>query len=411
MSEGIKSDDLLRLKAGLKDLTDLHNELCNKYSLRLDLIELNDRRYSLQQQLELELKKIEEYQQALSEEVDSAVAIKKKLESDLKLFSDIEKIQEKDDKGSSRYSEILNITNPDNLDELREQVTKIQGVYDDLFSSANGGNSKIDKLNDQIQCYEEFYKRFFEKENDEGENKATEIERMYNSLSNNYDEWFVVEDEGFDNKKEKIDHYIKKAKTFYDDVYGNELKEIPSLKSELENRLDNLDKVEARAKSVIGLSSEAGLAGGFVLKAKDARRGQIISIIIFVSVVVIVFLFNLYLFDKEDFLNINWDTFIFKLLINAPLVWIATIANINLNRFSRLEQEYSHKEALAKSYERYKTEINELEKLGVEGSEDLKVKLLNINLDAFKVNPAVYSDKASSDFPTQDIIQSNKREE
>ena len=54
---------------------------------------------------------------------------------------------------------------------------------------------------------------------------------------------------------------------------------------------------------------------------------------------------------------------LFKVTINAPLIWIATIANINLNRFSKLEQEYSHKEALAKSYERYRTEIEQLEKL------------------------------------------------
>lgn len=104
----------------------------------------------------------------------------------------------------------------------------------------------------------------------------------------------------------------------------------------------------------------------------------------------------------------KWDTFLFKLLINAPLIWIATIANINLNRFSRLEQEYSHKEALAKSYERYKTEIQELEQLGVTGSEELKVKLLEINLEAFKVNPAEHSDKAKPNFSIWDLVKKKK---
>ncbi|HDX5876512.1 TPA: hypothetical protein ACSIN5_003761, partial [Acinetobacter baumannii] len=81
-----------------------------------------------------------------------------------------------------------------------------------------------------------------------------------------------------------------------------------------------------------------------------------------------------------------------------------------LNRFSKLEQEYSHKEALAKSYERYKTEIQELEKLGVTGSEELKLKLLEINLEAFKVNPAEHSDKAKPDFSIWDLIQKKKDE-
>jgi len=96
--------------------------------------------------------------------------------------------------------------------------------------------------------------------------------------------------------------------------------------------------------------------------------------------------------------------------INAPLIWIATIANINLNRFSKLEQEYSHKEALAKSYERYKTEIQELEKLGVTGSEELKLKLLEINLEAFKVNPAEHSDKAKPDFSIWDLVKKKEDE-
>ena len=75
-----------------------------------------------------------------------------------------------------------------------------------------------------------------------------------------------------------------------------------------------------------------------------------------------------------------------------------------------LEQEYSHKEALAKSYERYKTEIDELEKLGIEGSEELKLRLLEINLEAFRVNPAENSDKAKSDFSIFDIIKQKKED-
>ncbi|MFG4430512.1 hypothetical protein ACF0AX_11705, partial [Acinetobacter baumannii] len=145
--------------------------------------------------------------------------------------------------------------------------------------------------------------------------------------------------------------------------------------------------------------------GGFVVKGREAKIGQIASLFIFIIVVLILFFFNLYFFDKKDFVNMKWDSLIFKFLINVPLIWIATIANINLNRFSRLEQEYSHKEALAKSYERYKTEIDELEKLGVSGSEELKLKLLEINLDAFKVNPADHSDKAKPDFSIFDLVK------
>jgi len=108
--------------------------------------------------------------------------------------------------------------------------------------------------------------------------------------------------------------------------------------------------------------------------------------------------FNLWLFDADDFKNMELHTLLFKITINAPLIWIATIANVNLNKFSRLEQEYSHKESLAKSYERYRAEIEQLEQLGVQGADDLKIKLLDTNLEAFKLNPVSHTKRESKSF-------------
>lgn len=409
-SKGIKEADLSRLEEGLKDLTDLHKDLSEKYSLRFDLIELNDRRHSLQKQLESELDKIKGVQSSLSAEVNSTIEIKEKLEKALNSFTEIEAILLKDESGDSRYSDILDITDSSNLIELKDKVAKIKGAYDELYSFTDETDSKISQLNNDISLYKEFHKKFFKDKNDDGENKVSEMERIYHALSANYNEWFVAGDEDSKNKKEQTEYYLNRIKSFHDKIYGDESKNISSLKVELDERLVNLGKVEARAKSVIGLSSEAGLAGGFVLKAKDARKGQYVSITIFIVIVLVIFGFNIFLFDKADFVNMNWDTFIFKLFINAPLIWIATIANVNLNRFSRLEQEYSHKEALAKSYERYKSEIQELETLGVDGSEELKINLLEINLNAFRVNPAEYSDKARSDFSILDAISGKKKD-
>ncbi|WP_336754965.1 hypothetical protein [Acinetobacter sp. USHLN143] len=250
----------------------------------------------------------------------------------------------------------------------------------------------------------------FNELNDNDETKVKEYERKINELVAYYDDLFISDDPDNKSKNEQMNFQLSRIQNFYDKIYGNEEKNITALSKDLDSRLENLKKVEERAKSVIGLSSEAGLAGGFVVKGKEAKEGQKISIIVFVIVVLAIFGFNFYLFDKSDFLNMKWDTFLFKLLINAPLIWIATIANINLNRFSKLEQEYSHKEALAKSYERYKTEIQELEQLGVTGSEELKLKLLEINLEAFKVNPAEHSDKAKPDFSIWDLVQKKKDE-
>lgn len=67
---------------------------------------------------------------------------------------------------------------------------------------------------------------------------------------------------------------MNRIQNFYDKIYGNEAKKLPSLVKDLDERLTNLKNVEERAKSVIGLSSEAGLAGGFVVKGKEAKKGK-----------------------------------------------------------------------------------------------------------------------------------------
>lgn len=401
---GLKSNDEKKLREGLAQLRSLNDYLSSTYSLRSDLKDLTDNRFTVRILLQDELAKIKQHQEELKQKTLELTQLKQQLEESLSAIEDLDSILAQDEQGASTYSKILDLTREENLETLQTGSDKIHELYYELFDKQENEKSKIEKLKYEISKIQVAYEDLFDLLNDNEETKVKELERKIDELSQYYDDLFISNDPDTKSKKELIDFQLKRIQNFYDKIYGNEDKNIPALSQDLENRLTNLGNVEERAKSVIGLSSEAGLAGGFVVKVKEAKKGQKISIIVFIIMVLAIFGFNFYLFDKSDFLNMKWDTFLFKVLINAPLIWIATIANINLNRFSRLEQEYSHKEALAKSYERYKTEIQELEKLGVTGSEELKLKLLEINLEAFKVNPAEQSDKAKPDFSIWELI-------
>lgn len=401
---GLKPNDEKKLQDGLAQLRSLNNYLSSAYSLRSDLKDLTDNRFSVRTLLQDELAKIKQHQEELKQKTQELSQLKLKLEESLSVIENLNSILAQDEQGNSTYSKILDLTSEENLETLQYDSDKIHGIYYELFDKQENEKSKIEKLKYEISKIQVAYEDLFDLVNDKDETKVKEFERKIDELGQYYDDLFISNDPETRSKKEQIDFQLNRIQNFYDKIYGNEDKNIPALSKDLENRLTNLGNVEERAKSVIGLSSEAGLAGGFVVKVKEAKKGQKISIIVFIIMVLAIFSFNFYLFDKSDFLNMKWDTFLFKVLINAPLIWIATIANINLNRFSRLEQEYSHKEALAKSYERYKTEIQELEKLGVTGSEELKLKLLEINLEAFKVNPAEHSDKAKPDFSIWELI-------
>lgn len=394
---GLKSKDEARLKHMLKELAELNDSLSSKYSLRADLRDLTNRSFTVGKLLQEELDKIKSNQQKLEEACNETLRVKNKIEACLGTISEIESKLELDDNGISIYDPIVELTSAESIEEIENSKQEILDKYNELFSEDEQGESTVDQLSSKVKEIKEKYAELFEEQNKDGENLFEEMESRVNKLGELWKEYFVEDEEGV-TKSELIDGRLKKLDQFYIRIYGDEAKDIPSLKKELEERLDNLKDVETRAKATIDLSSEAGLAGGFVSKRKEANTARLISLAVFIVTVLCMFGFNLWLFDADDFKNMELHTLLFKITINAPLIWIATIANINLNRFSRLEQEYSHKESLAKSYEHYRAEIEQLEQLGVQGADDLKIKLLDTNLEAFKLNPVSHTKQEGKSF-------------
>jgi len=79
--------------------------------------------------------------------------------------------------------------------------------------------------------------------------------------------------------------------------------------------------------------------------------------------------------------------------ITAPLIWLALYSTKRRNENQRLEQEYAHKEALAKSYSSYKQQIIDLK----QEDQELLVKLLNSTIDTISDNASKTLDKKHGD--------------
>ena len=82
-----------------------------------------------------------------------------------------------------------------------------------------------------------------------------------------------------------------------------------------------------------------------------------------------------------------------SLPITLPLIWVAVYASKRRSENQRLEQEYAHKEALARSYISYKKQIGEL---GKEDSELLE-KLILEAINAISYNASKTLDKKHGD--------------
>lgn len=81
---------------------------------------------------------------------------------------------------------------------------------------------------------------------------------------------------------------------------------------------------------------------------------------------------------------------IFRLSFIIPALWLVLFVSRRKSEAQRLEQEYAHKEALAKSYESYKTQI---EKLQEEEQKELLPVLMKNMIKAIALNPAKTLDK------------------
>jgi len=92
-----------------------------------------------------------------------------------------------------------------------------------------------------------------------------------------------------------------------------------------------------------------------------------------------------------------------SLPISGPLIWLSIYASKRRSENQRLEQEYAHKEALAKSYSGYKQQIEGLN----QENQELLMQLLNTAITTMSYNASDTLDKKHGDgTPAQEIIKS-----
>jgi uncharacterized coiled-coil DUF342 family protein len=102
----------------------------------------------------------------------------------------------------------------------------------------------------------------------------------------------------------------------------------------------------------------------------------------------------------------DWDEVLRRLISKAPfygpVLWLAYFFSKRRSESQRLQQEYAHKEALAKSYDSYKKQIIALDEKDVLMQKDFIVK----TIDAIAYNASVTLDSKHGDkLPAQELIE------
>lgn len=222
--------------------------------------------------------------------------------------------------------------------------------------------------------------------------------------------------------KEKINAF----ESYYADVFGreNEEGEIEGgLKKEINTRRSQLDEFKTKQEkqyealnkeieSLLPGATSAGLASAYYdLKKSFDTPIKFYSGLFYISILLLTITalfsisqeigwFHIKFIDTSN-LNSLMSNLLYKLPIALPVLWLTIFASKRRSEASRLQQEYAHKEALAKSYQGFKTQIESLN----EQDPSLMTKLLSSAIDAISKNSSETLDNKHGDkLPTHEVL-------
>lgn len=204
---------------------------------------------------------------------------------------------------------------------------------------------------------------------------------------------------------------IEELRTFNEKIFGaresDSAKRTGGLKDELDARIAQLDALELdqlkryaalyeKIEKLLPGATSAGLARAYEVQRRSfsdpIRKSTNLfytAVILMPIVTIVGSIENASLspftisFFRPETLDEIFRSMLLKAPFIAPLVWLAIFASIRRSQYERLQQEYAHKEALAKSYESYK---KQLEALMQANTEDLQKELISKAVDAIAYN-------------------------
>lgn len=246
--------------------------------------------------------------------------------------------------------------------KIRSAEEEIEGDRDSINSLLAGVSEKVDKLND-------FYIKIFGKPDSDEKNKGLEGELN------------VRKAELIEFEKEQKERYEALNNEINSLLPGATSAGLASAYHDMKASFDQPIKVSSR----LFYGAIAGLIVFPILLSIESVGGDT--------------LIRFYALSE-------WDSILkgmlYKLPIYAPMLWLAFYASKRRSEYLRLQQEYAHKEALAKSYHSYKQQI---EALSAEDGEMLK-DLISQAIKTISYNASETLDRRHGDrHPLQEMIE------
>ena len=327
---------------------------------------------------------IEEYYDLLFDDGEDNESIK------LQISTLLENSESEHEKINKFYNEIF-------IDDENESLkTVVEEAKKDILRDTEEANEKLVNVSTKIDNLDKFYINIFGSEDEDGNitgGLEKELEIRIKALED-----FKIEQEQEYKKlmKEKLDSL---------NIYEEEQQ------SKYETQYANIESLLPGATSAGLAKAYQDMKESFEKPIKSWNKVFVGSVIVMLVATFLSFIeigvekdnvMTWFTFAKMGDLTNTMNGLLFKLPLYAPLIWLAIFASKRRSENQRLQQEYAHKEAVAKSYISYKMQIDEL------GTEDKQLleKLLNSSIDTVSHNASESLDKKHGDAtPVQEIIK------
>ena len=313
--------------------------------------------------------KIEAYFDELFEGTEEEESIKDRIDE---LFQKIE----------SEYQEINRFYNETLVDDEEESTkTAIEEAKKEILSDVAEAREKLTEVSSKIDDLDKFYVKIFGSLNEETGKREGGLKQEVET------------------RLQTLIDYKKQQESLFKDLLENKQKEIDDYEQKQRERHEQLYQ---HIESLLPGATSAGLA-----KAYQERKDSYKCPIIIWNVVFIVALVGMFIGGYKSLENLtSWDEALRHLLKFSPLyipaIWLAIYASKRRSESRALEEEYAHKEAMAKSYSSYKKQIEELE----QQNQELMEKLMSKTIDTIAENPSKVLDKKHGDStPIMDTVE------
>ena len=296
------------------------------------------------------------------------------------------------------------------MDKHLKNVADTQAIFDQannhkkaieeyLYELSEGNDEtpsiqdKIHRLEEKIETQAKKINQFHTKLFDEGGDEDS-IQAKIKSAA----ESATVDSAEIRKALESVRKKVLKLERFYTKTFGKEnddgsrrggheeklsdlFRELERYKTEQESKHNKLfEKIE----SLLPGATNAGLAKSYEERKQTYKNPIKIWNLIFFSCVLLMVGFSYYHITNAT----DWGDILKRIIhyapIYIPVIWLAIYATKRRSESRALEEEYAHKEALAKSYSSYKKQIEEIS----QGDPELMVKLLSKTIDTISENPS-----------------------